>query len=375
MVKISDFFNKKDIPEPQKGPSGQEAKESKPQEAIKKEAPVEKSAEIIPMKELKKDFSHQQPVAKPALKTSEIIKDRIQKLSHDQTKAVYDTCLELMRQILDNVKKNEPLEATKIKENVDILIDQILSVNYDLINLTNTYTKENYLYAHSVNVCILSLLLGRGIGYDTPKLQELGFAAFLHDIGMVKVIELSEKSDKLSKEERDKIQEHTSLSVDALKGSADIAQEAIHVAKEHHEWVDGKGYPYGLKGHQISEYAKIVATADSYEALTHPRSHREKFSSHDALKTLLKNKDHFDYRLLKVLIQEITVYPIGSYVQLSSGDIGVVVRTNKESPLRSVVDIIMDSHKRKLKKTKIVDLAKTQTLFIKKPINEKDLSL
>lgn len=375
MVNISDFFKKEDEDKTKKAPVPQ-SEEIKPKESVQKEPPSEKPAEIIPKEEIKKSSSfYQKPVVESQVKTSDIIKEESEVFSYERTKALYDDCLGTVRRVFEKAKNNEELSGIDIKAKIDIIVQQILCGNYNLIGLINSHTQINYLYAHSVNVCILSILLGQGMAYSKAKLQELGIAALLHDIGMSEVMDITQKEKKLTKEEYDKVKKHPLFKFDISGLSDDLVQLVVSVARQHHESANGKGYPQGLKAKQIDEYAKIVATADSYEALTHPREYRKRLSPYEALKEMLNNRQKFDYQLLKVLIQQISVYPVGSYVQLSSDEVGMVVKTNKESPLRSVVKILFDSDKVKLKEEKVVDLGKSPTLYIKKSINEKELDL
>jgi len=269
--------------------------------------------------------------------------------------------------------KGEPIEGKKIKEVVDRIIDQLSLGNYELINLTNASSLENYLLSHSVNVCIVSIMLGLGLNYTKLKLSDLGVAAFLHDIGMLKFEDLSKRPTKLTEEEYQQVKHHPLYGAELLRNAKDISATAIYVAQEHHESADGKGYPKGLAGEKINEFARIVAIADAYEALTHPRAQRERLLPYDALKEMLKRKEHYDQKFLKVLIEQLGVYPIGSWVQLSTNEIGQVIRVNKNSPLRPIVNVTADPQGRKSAEEKILDLVKYPTLFVKRPIDESEL--
>lgn len=376
MVKLSDFFRKEDESESKK-----ESKKDVPEGDAQKpifpfKSSQEKSSIPIPKQELKKELpSEAEPVEKKAVRTADLLKDSICALGVDKTGVLYIECLKLSEEILRKVQAGQEISIAEIKEKTDKLVEQVVLGNCDLAALLNTHTEENYLYAHFLNVCILSVLVGQGLGYDRLKLQELAIAAFLHDIGMIKFMDLSQKPVKFTEDEHEEIEEHVVAGTEIL-GSSKVTSEAIiTVVAQHHECVNGKGYPKGLKGEEINEYAKIVATVDYYEALIHPRSHREKLGPYEALRVLIENKERFDYRVLKVLIKQMGVYPIGSFVQLSSGEIGIVAKTNTQSALRPIVRIFFDSEGKKIEQEKIIDLLKAPTVFIKKPIHEKDLKL
>ncbi len=375
MVKLSDFFRKED--EPQKEPKGDtpEEKEQKPAAPPIRSLP-EKSSISIPKQELKKELPSQvESSEKPAVKTVDLVKDNVCALGVDKTGVLYVECLKLSEEILNRVQAGQTISIIEIKNKTDKLVEQVILGNCDLAGLLNTHTDENYLYAHSLNVCILAVLVGQGLGYDRAKLQELGVAAFLHDIGMTKFMDLSQKPVKFTKDEHEEIEEHVAFGAEILASSKGVTDAIVTVASQHHECVNGKGYPKGLKADEMSQYAKIVAAVDYYEALMHPRSHRERLNPYEALRVLIENKERFDYRVLKVLIRQMGVYPIGSLVQLSSGEIGIVIKTNSQSALRPIVKIFFDAQGKKIEQEKNIDLVKSPTIFIKKSIHEKDLNL
>ncbi|MBM3247908.1 MAG: HD-GYP domain-containing protein [Candidatus Omnitrophica bacterium] len=376
MVKLSDFFRKEDEPESREEPKEKTSKEAEQKYKTPLKPPEEKLSISIPREEIKKELpSEEASTGKSPVRTAELLKESISVLGVDKTGVLYVECLKLSEEILKKAQAGQPVPIAQIKEKTDRLVEQIVLGNCDLAGLLNTYTDDNYLYAHSLNVCILAVLVGQGLGYDRLKLQELGIAAFLHDIGMIKFMDLSQKPVRFTKDEHKEIEEHAELGAEILSASKHVSEAIISVASQHHECVNGKGYPKRLKGQEINECAKIVAAADYYEALMHPRSHRERLNPYEALRVLIENKERFDYRVLKVLIKQMGVYPIGSLVQLSSGEIGIVVKTNSQSALRPIVKIFFDAQGKRVEQEKNIDLIKSPTIVIKKPIQEKDLNL
>jgi len=363
----------------EKQPEKETGKEAEAQQEIKqiKKEDEKKLSDLI-KKELagQTDRQAKQEVASSSSKEpSQIMKDGLKIVNKEETQRFYWQLVDLIKKILLKGQNNEPIEGKKIKEVIEKLVDQLTLGNSELIALIKNSTPDNYLYSHSVNVCILSVVLGLGLNYERKGLVELGAAAILHDIGMVRVCDISDKPSKLTDEEYKKIKEHPIFGVEMLGLSKDIGQAAIYVAREHHEWINGSGYPKGLKGEQINEYAKIVSTVDVYEALTHPRAHREGLLPTDAIRDILRNQVHFDPHFLKVLIEEVSIYPIGSWVELTSGEIAKVLKINKAYPLRPVVDIALDPEGQKVAEPKTVDLTKIPNLNIKKPIRENELKL
>jgi HD-GYP domain-containing protein (c-di-GMP phosphodiesterase class II) len=145
------------------------------------------------------------------------------------------------------------------------------------------------------------------------------------------------------------------------------------VASDHHERVDGSGYPEGKKGDQINEYARLIAVVDSYEALTHARAYGSKLSPYQAIKIILEDKEKYDERFIKLLIEQISLYPIGSWVRLSTNEIGRVIHIDKASPLKPTVKIFFDPEGTKLPEAKAIDIAKHPSAYIKKAMDDGEI--
>jgi HD-GYP domain-containing protein (c-di-GMP phosphodiesterase class II) len=229
---------------------------------------------------------------------------------------------------------------------------------------------SDYFYYHTVNICIISLELGIGLRFDVPGLIELGVAALMHDIGMVKCIDLINKPDCLLPEEIKRVKEHPSIGVEILQRlGREFSQRVFDVVRQEHERMDGSGYPAGLKDEQISEYARIIGLVDVYEAMIHKRPYRPKFSPLETIKTILKNKSFFEYKVIKLLIERIGVFPMGTLVRLNTKEIGLVVRENPDLPLRPTINIIVDAYGKELKEPKQVNLADNSMLYVDECLN------
>ncbi|MBC7076240.1 MAG: HD-GYP domain-containing protein, partial [Syntrophomonadaceae bacterium] len=242
----------------------------------------------------------------------------------------------------------------------------LLSNRDILIHMSDIRTFDDYTFAHSVNVCILSLITGITLGYDDLKLRDLGIGALLHDIGKTKIDkEILNKPDDLTKEEFNEIKKHTVYGFKILRQYDDIPLLSAHIAYQHHERWDGQGYPRGLSDKNIHEYARIVAVADVYDALLADRPYRPSYTVNQAI-TILKRMSgiYLDANCVDSLIANIAIYPIGSVIELNTGEIGVVVDVNKKAPSKPVVKIILDKNNRKLPQPYEVDLSKFSTVVI-----------
>lgn len=252
------------------------------------------------------------------------------------------------------------VDGKKVSELVEKLILSILQSEDILTNLADIRTIDEYTFSHSVNVCVLSLVTGIGMGIRGDNLRDLGVGSMLHDIGKVMIDnDILQKPATLTNLEFNEVKKHTVYGNQILKNSKDISPTACMIALSHHERLDGSGYPNGTKGGEIHLPAKIVAIADVYDALTTNRVYRKKMMPHDVIDYLcsLANK-HFDKTVLDAFIRHIAHYPVGTAVVLNSGEKGLVSRFNPYFPNRPVIRVVMDDTGNMLYKYKEVDLAK-----------------
>jgi HD-GYP domain-containing protein (c-di-GMP phosphodiesterase class II) len=203
---------------------------------------------------------------------------------------------------------------------------------------------ERWLVLHTLRSTLIALLIGDFLKAPPVRHIELGNACLLHDIGMYKLPESLRRSKApLSSDERKAVNVHTALGYRLLKGFS-AAENIALAALEHHERMDGSGYPRGLAGDRITEYARIIAVACSFEAMVSPRPFRPaSFDLHGAIRELLqKGRQKYDERVLKALVYTLSVYPIGTHVLLSNGGRGVVVRTDPARPRCPAVRVLAD---------------------------------
>jgi HD-GYP domain-containing protein (c-di-GMP phosphodiesterase class II) len=247
------------------------------------------------------------------------------------------------------------------------IIDALNIGNRELIKLSlqDYASPEEHLYGHAVNLCILVLDLGLGLGLEGQSLSDLGIAGLLHDIGEVKYLDLINKNAKLSKDEYDRVKEHPQRSAEILsKFPQEISAIIIEAVKQEHERLDGSGYPLGLKDNGIIEYARVISLADVYEAMTHQRPYRSRYTSQEAIKSILNNKNAFDCSIIKVLIERIGIFPAGTFVRLNTKEVALVVKDNPKMPLRPLVSVILDANGKKLDQPRQMDLAVHSVIYI-----------
>lgn len=222
------------------------------------------------------------------------------------------------------------------------IVDEISSAKNVLVSLVDIKSMDNYTYEHSVNVTVLSLVLGAELRLSKNDLYDLAIGAMLHDIGkafLPKDILL--KKEKLTDEEYALAKEHTTRGYNYLKELYSIPGPARIIALQHHERVDGAGYPSGMMGSKISKLAKIIAITDTYDAMTSDKPYKKAVPPQEAIEYIMGSAGtHFDFDLAQTFVRKVVPYPVGTLVRLSNGDYGVVEEVIPNFPLRPKVKVI-----------------------------------
>ena len=234
-----------------------------------------------------------------------------------------------------------------------------------LQTLANNGEKYNLVH-QGLNVAIYAVRLGDVLSYSLAKLTELALAGMVYDIGLTRLPEaILSKPGPLAERERALIQEHPIHSHEILRGLGPTWEWLAEVALQHHEREDGTGYPNGLSGEQIHEYAKIIGLCDIYEAMAHARPYRGAFAPFDVVRQILPSeRGRFPQAILRAFLNGMSSYPVGSWVRLSTKEIGRVIATNKANPLRPVLEVWANASGVKLPQPRLLDLNKEILLHI-----------
>ena len=203
---------------------------------------------------------------------------------------------------------------------------------YEIMDICDYDTRT---YIHSINVAILATMIGVDMKMTNNQLYELSQAALLHDIGKTAIADsILNKKGKLTDKEFAIMKQHPVFGYNMLCKNENISETVRLGVKYHHENENGSGYPSGLKSNQIPLIAKIIHVADVYDAMVSKRSYKNKINPADVMEYMMGNTGMFDLTVVRSLIHCATLYPIGSEVQLSNGDIAVVVKNIKNYPQR-----------------------------------------
>lgn len=253
--------------------------------------------------------------------------------------------LKLVRSACSSLIAGSVLDTPAITEVVDMLIDDLSTKPNLLVNVFDIRLKDDYTFAHSVNVCSFAILIGMSFALHRGQLRELAIGALMHDLGKtVLPSEILQKPGPLSPNEYEQMQEHTNFGFNILRRQDEISLLSAHIAFQHHERVDGTGYPRALIGSDIHLYGRIVAVADVYDALVSDRAYRSRYLPHKAAEMLSEASGKaFDEEVVRHFLQQIAFYPTGTLVRLSTGIIGVVVDVNKPVTTRPVIRALYDS--------------------------------
>lgn len=273
---------------------------------------------------------------------------------------LYQEARELQGKFIRHLKAGEPIDITPLAAVAEEMVDTMFTHGDAMLCLARIRAKDAYLMEHSMNVAILLANFGRYLGLDRSVLKELTLGGLLHDVGKIMTPdEVLNKPGKLTDEELEVMREHVVHSHDILAATAGITPIMLEVAANHHERIDGTGYPRRLKGDQLSLYTRMSGIVDVYDAVTADRVYKQGMQPTQAFRILLKGVDlHFDADLVTRFIKCMGVYPVGTLVQLSNQRLAVVMQRNEQQPLKPVVKVIYHAGHRHYLEVQWLDLAK-----------------
>lgn len=272
----------------------------------------------------------------------------------------------LVKNMMESFRINRYYDSCRMQEMVAHIIDELISQEDIIVNLSDIRSVDDYTFAHSVSVCVLALITGISLDLTREKLKDLGIGALLHDIGKIAISEeILKKPSELSIEEFSQIKLHTTFGYDLVKANTNISADSATIVLQHHERYDGSGYPAGLRGDEIHLFARITAIADVYDALTSDRVYRSRIKSSKVIEYLTHlGVTHFDQEILEVFLKNVAIYPQGTGVLLNSGEKAIVVKNNKKFPTKPWVRVIYNSDGIKESNFEDIDLTKVLNLAI-----------
>jgi HD-GYP domain-containing protein (c-di-GMP phosphodiesterase class II) len=274
------------------------------------------------------------------------------------------------RQMMEDSNKRGAVHyydlGRKFRELMGDIIDDLSSHKDAMFMLTNINITDNYLFQHSLNVCTYATMLGLSFGYSREELMTLGLGALLHDIGKTRIpLGILRKPDQLTKEEYEEMKNHAIYGFQILKEEPNVPLVAAHCAFQHHERINGSGYPRGIQGTDIHDYARWIGLVDSYDAMTTQRVYRGPMLPHQAMEQLFAGSGTmYDQQKIALFRDKIAIYPLGIPVTLNTGESGVVSNLKVSLPHRPVIRILQDESGQDVKEPYEIDLSKKLSVLI-----------
>ncbi len=253
-----------------------------------------------------------------------------------------------LQALLDTTRLNHPsafrLRIKTINKLLQCTVDEIAHSSQVMVNMIDLRTYDDYTYSHSLNVSILSVVVGITLGLNKKMLHQLALGALLHDTGKMFVDkDILNKPSRLTPEEFEEIKKHSERGYIYLSDYLDIPDSARNTALQHHEQFNGKGYPQGLSGESIDLFGRIVGVVDVFDALTADRPYRKAMLPSDAIEYIMGGYNTmFDPSIVNALTRKVAPYPVGTCIKLSTGETAIVTKNYEFASLRPVVKLVVD---------------------------------
>jgi len=314
---------------------------------------------IDPSKTLAND---QQNPKQPVPETTE---NKKSKQSYEQelaqAQSLYQQAKSLQKKAFADIQAGMPLDLQPFQDCANGFIESVFRNQDALMCISRIREKDAYLLEHSVNVSILMTIFAKALGFDQELIQQLATGALLHDIGKIKVPDhILNKPGRLDPDELQEMRNHVIYSYEVLEAIPGFSPVSLDVAAVHHERLDGQGYPLGLQNQQISQYGRMIAIVDTYDAITATRCYKEGQTGISALKIMKKEAGGYDQDLLAKFIQALGVHPVGTLVKLKSQKLAIVLRSNADEPLKPVVKVFYHTKFRHYLEVTELDLAQAR---------------
>ena len=263
-----------------------------------------------------------------------------------------------VQSVIADLNKNKVIELDKVNDAVGWMVKSVVRNPDGMLWLTRLKSVDEYTYDHGLNTSIYLIAFGRHLGLPEDQLQVIGTVGLMQDVGKIKLPRaLIDKRDKLSPAELKVFQSHVGHSVDVIRTSKDSNNLLLDIISQHHERFDGSGYPKGLSGEQISLMGGMAGIADMYSALISARPYAQPMSVQQALHNLYVGRDKtFKADLVEQFIQCVGVFPVGGLVELSTGEVAVVVSQNRSRRLKPRVMLVLDQEKKPFPNPIMLDL-------------------
>lgn len=259
-------------------------------------------------------------------------------------------------------------ELVELSKTADTIIDNLLEEEEVIEKIYDLKERSSDIYEHSINVCFLAIITSLKMKVSQKKIHDIGVACLLHDLGLRYItVDYTDKDvNELSEAELAEYKKHPVYGYSALKYESWISELSKNIILHHHEHIDGSGYP--LKAVGISKEVKIVNVCEEFDEMISGIGHK-RLKVYEAIEHLKKNKNiKYDASIVNVFLKITAVYPAGSYVLTSRGEIGIVLRQNKNHPDKPYIKIVYDEKGERIQQDIVKDLSTDKNIFIEKVV-------
>lgn len=295
-----------------------------------------------------------------------------------QAKKVFKASKDIQQKLFADAKEGTPLDLGPVRNITDESIDIIFKNPDALACIITIRQKDEYLLEHSIAVSILMTIFAHYLKIDKEIIRELAVGAFLHDVGKIMIPDdILNKPGRLTEQEFEVMKTHVTHSINSITNTPGISKLSLEVAAQHHEKLDGNGYPNNLKAEEVSHYGRMISICDIFDALTANRCYKAGFPQVKAFSILraLANENQLDSVLVDSFIKCIGVYPVGSLVKLDSDKLAIVEQRNKNDSIRPKVKAFYNLNDNSFEMPQGVDLSTSKDEQIVKCVRADDFDL
>ncbi|WP_199611206.1 HD-GYP domain-containing protein [Flocculibacter collagenilyticus] len=277
----------------------------------------------------------------------------------DKAKSIFSEAKVIQQQLFENIQTEKNIDLTSVEVVSDEMINSLSRNDSALAAVINIRDCNDFLFEHSISCAVLIILFAKYLNLDKSIIHDLAIGALLHDVGKVQLpSDILNKQTALSEFEQRVEQRHVNYNQPILSNISGLSNISYRIAMQHHEYLDGSGYPAGLNANQIDRFSRMMAIVDVYDTLTAGTVRQAGVGPIVAYREMLKRvPNHFDEELLQLFIKAVGIYPVGTTVKLSSGKLGIVVARNHNTPTQPRVKVVYHSKYNHHIDVKEVDLA------------------
>jgi HD-GYP domain-containing protein (c-di-GMP phosphodiesterase class II) len=276
-----------------------------------------------------------------------------------RTKVSFDSAAATLDKIFESLRGGSQSDISAVQSAVNPLIEGVFRNKEAVAALLRLKESGEYRYHHGVSMAVWAAIVGRHIGLHRHELEKLAVGCAMCDIGMTQLPpELLDQAENLTDAQKRVIRAHPTMGAELVSKSKDVDIEIVGIIENHHERMDGSGYPRGIKGASIPLLARIAGLVDTYDAMITARPYATARTSHEATQELLDCKGHtFQEALVEQFVQAIGLFPTGTMVELNTGEVAIVVAQNSARRLKPELVIVLNAEKERIDIPKVVDLA------------------